>query len=59
MREPSDEELLAFAGALLSNLDRELWGPAVLEEAVSDRRALWLLLYKASLGSQELGELSE
>ena len=58
MRDPTDEELLAFATAMLSNFDRDLWEPAVVAEAVSENRALWVLLYEASLGSQDIDESS-
>ena len=51
--DPSDEELLAFVGAMLSNLDRELRDPDALKEAVAGNRAQWVMLYKASLGFGE------
>jgi hypothetical protein len=41
--EPSDEELRAFAGSMLSNLDRQLREPEVIDEA-------WVALYRASSG---------
>ena len=49
MPDPSDDELFAFVDALLSNLDRELREPAVVAQAISDNRALWVMLYRASL----------
>ena len=54
--DPTDDELLAFVDALLSNLDRQLREPAVLAQAISDNRPLWLMLYHASL---EFGDRSE
>jgi len=48
--EPSDEELRAFVGSMLSNLDRLLREPAVIDEAIRDYREMWTLLYRASLG---------
>lgn len=48
--EPSDEELRAFVGSMLSNLDGLLREPAVIDEAVSEHREMWVLLYRASLG---------
>jgi hypothetical protein len=48
--EPSDDELLEFVDLLLSNLDRELREPDVLAQAVSDNRAMWVMLYRASQG---------
>ncbi len=48
--EPSDEELRAFVGSMLSNLDRLLREPDVVEEAIRENRELWVLLYRASLG---------
>ena len=47
--EPSDEELRAFIGSMLSNLDRLLREPEVIEEALREERELWVLLYRASL----------
>lgn len=48
--EPSDEELRAFVGSMLSNLDQLLREPAVIEEAIREDRETWVLLYRASLG---------
>lgn len=47
--EPSDEELHEFVRSLLTNLD-QLSAPDVIEDAVSEHRAMWILLYRASLG---------
>lgn len=47
--EPSDEELRAFVNSMLSNLDRVLREPSVIDEAISEHRELWVLLYRASL----------
>lgn len=47
---PSDDELRAFVDAMLSNLDRHLREPEVLDEAVREHREMWLMLYRASLG---------
>lgn len=49
-REPSDEELRAFVSSMLSNLDRLVHKPEVIDEAIRDRREMWVLLYRASLG---------
>ncbi len=48
--EPSDEELRAFVASMLSNLDKLLREPDVIEEAIHEERELWVLLYRASLG---------
>ena len=48
--EPSDEELRAFVSSMLSNLDRLLREPAVIDEAIREHREMWVLLYRASLG---------
>jgi hypothetical protein len=48
--EPSDEELRAFVGSMLSNVDRHLREPAVIDEAIREHRAMWVMLYRASLG---------
>ena len=46
--EPSDDELRAFVGAVLSNLDRFLREPDVIDEAIREQREMWVLLYRAS-----------
>jgi hypothetical protein len=48
--EPSDEELHAFVGAMLSNLDRLLREPAVIDESIRAHRDMWISLYRASSG---------
>jgi hypothetical protein len=48
--EPSDEQLRAFVSSMLSNLDRLLREPAVIDEAIREQRETWTLLYRASLG---------
>jgi hypothetical protein len=47
--EPSDEELRAFVGSMLSNLDRLLREPAVIDEAIHEHRETWVQLYRATL----------
>ena len=47
--EPSDEELRAFVDSLLSNLDRHLREPDVINEALREHREMWVMLYRASL----------
>jgi hypothetical protein len=47
--EPSEEELRAFVGSMLSNLDRLLREPAVIDEAIREHREMWLQLYRATL----------
>ena len=49
-QEPTDEELRAFVGSMLSNLDKQLREPEVIEEAVREHRELWARLYRASFG---------
>ena len=48
--EPSDEELHAFVGSMLSNLDWIAREPHVIDEAIREKREMWVLLYRASLG---------
>ena len=48
--EPGHEELRAFVGSMLSNLDKLLREPAVIDEAIREHRDMWVLLYRASLG---------
>jgi len=48
--EPSDEALREFVGAMLSNLDRVLREPEVIDESIREYRETWVLLYRASSG---------
>jgi hypothetical protein len=48
--EPSDDELRVFVGSMLSNLDRLLREPDVIDEAIREHRDMWVLLYHASSG---------
>ena len=48
--DPSDEELREFVSSMLSNLDRILREPAVIDEALREHREMWVLLYRASRG---------
>ena len=47
---PSEEELRAFISSLLSNLDKQLREPAVIDEAIREHREMWVTLYRASAG---------
>jgi hypothetical protein len=49
--EPGEEELRAFVDSMLSNLDRVLHEPAVIDETIREHREMWVLLYRASSGS--------
>lgn len=46
---PSDEELRTFVASMLSNLDRRLREPIVIDEAIRNHREMWMMLYRASL----------
>ena len=46
----SDEELRAFVDSMLSNLDKHLREPEVVDEAIRENRKMWVMLYRASLG---------
>jgi hypothetical protein len=48
--EPSDDELRAFVNSMLSNLDKHLREPVVINEAIREHRDMWVLLYYASVG---------
>lgn len=48
--EPSDEELRVFVDSMLSNLERRLREPEVLDESIRAHRDMWVMLYRASLG---------
>lgn len=47
---PTDEELHAFVAAILSNLDKALREPEVIEDAIARHRQMWIALYHASSG---------
>ena len=47
---PNDDELAAFIQSMLSNLDRRLREPEVIDEAIHQHRDIWVQLYRASLG---------
>ena len=53
--EPTDEELRAFINAMLSNLDKSLREPEVIDEAIRDHRDMWVMLYRAGLGTDVPG----
>ena len=45
---PTEDELRAFIESMLSNLDRQLREPEVIEEALRAHREMWETLYRAS-----------
>ena len=47
---PNDDELRAFVESMLSNLDRYLREPAVIDESLREHREMWVMLYRASSG---------
>ena len=51
--EPSDDDLRAFVGSMLSNLDRLLREPDVIDESIREHREMWVVLYRASLRFDE------
>jgi hypothetical protein len=52
--EPTDEDLHEFVRSLLTNLE-QLSAPDVIEEAIRQHRAMWILLYRASQGFDGTG----
>jgi hypothetical protein len=50
MSAPTDDELRAFVDSMLSNLDKQLRDPEVIDEAIRDNRDMWTRLYQAGLG---------
>jgi len=47
--DPTDEQLRAFVEAMLSNLDKQLREPEVIDEAIREHRDMWTKLYNAGL----------
>lgn len=56
--DPTDAELRAFIDAMLSNLDRRLREPEVIDDALREHRDMWVMVYRASRGfdADEPGE---
>lgn len=48
--DPSNEELHAFVGSLLSNFKQLVSDDGVIEQAIGEHREMWVLLYRASQG---------
>ena len=46
--DPTDEELREFVDALLSNLDKQLREPEVIDDAIRRHRNMWVALYRSS-----------
>ena len=46
---PSDDDLRAFVEAMLSNLDKQLREPAVIDDAIRQHRDMWVNLYRVGL----------
>lgn len=47
--EPTDEELRAFIDTMLSNVDKGIREPEVLDEAIRHHRESWVRLYRAGI----------
>ena len=47
--QPNDEELRAFVHSMLSNVDKHLREPNVVDEAIREHREMWVMLYRANL----------
>ena len=47
---PTEDELRTFVEAMLSNLDKQLREPEVIDEAIREHRDMWTKLYRASVG---------
>ncbi len=48
--DPSEEELRAFVGSMLSNLDMLLREPEVIDQSIREHRDMWVRLYRAGMG---------
>jgi hypothetical protein len=46
---PTDSQLRAFVEAMLSNLDKQLREPEVIDEAIREHRDMWTKLYQAGV----------
>ncbi len=57
--EPTDDELRVFIDAMLSNLDKVVLEPEVIDEAIRDCRDMWVMLYRANLGADALDSPSQ
>ena len=52
--QPTDEDLRAFIDAMLSNVDRGIREPEVIDETIRHHRDMWVMLYRASLDADAL-----
>ena len=48
--EPSKEEMREFVQSMLSNLDKVLREPAVIDETIREHWEMWVSLYRAGAG---------
>jgi hypothetical protein len=48
--DPTEEELRAFIESMLSNLDKQLREPDVIDAALREHREMWETLYRAGSG---------
>jgi hypothetical protein len=54
--DPTDDELIAFAESLLSELGDQLREPAVLAESVREHREVWVMLFRVARETQGAGQ---
>lgn len=47
---PTEDDLRAFVVSMLSNLDKQLREPEVIDEAIRSQQDMWTRLYRASFG---------
>ena len=58
MSAPTDDELRAFVDSMLSNLDKQLREPEVIDETIRNHRDMWTKLYQTGLGFDAREEAS-
>jgi hypothetical protein len=46
---PTDDELRSFVESMLSNLNKQLREPEVIDETIHAHRDMWASLYRAGL----------
>ena len=56
--EPTNEELRAFIGALLSNVDSTIREPEVIDEAIRLHHDMWVMLYHCSVDAETIDQQS-
>lgn len=56
---PTEQELRDFINAMLSNFDKSLREPEIIDETIRDHRGMWEMLWRAGIGTDTPGAPSQ